>query len=125
MVIEIPIDLTTNPGSILVAAIINGTPTPLVLDTGDAVGPVFNAADAATLNLVPGDPLDVTGAGGTASGIVATTATVQLGDQEWSDEPCAIDPNLQGPSLLGLPFFLALDAMLLFDFQGSRLVVMA
>jgi len=117
----VPMQLIDN--SVWIPAQVNGQPILFILDTGDAVGPVFNADDAATLALPQGDPLQVTGAGGAASGIYATTATIVLGPFEYDNETGAVDPNLEGPSLLGLPFFTARTSFLGFDFNGSELVI--
>lgn len=109
--------------SVEIPALVNGQPITFILDTGDAIGPVFNAADADALGLPQGAPLAVSGAGGAASGITETTADIQLGPFKYPDEPGAIDPNLEGPSLLGLPFFSGRLSFLGFDFQGRELVV--
>ena len=106
-----------------IPAHVNGQPVTFILDTGDAIGPVFNAADAQRLGLVSGPPLQVSGAGGAASGITETTADIQLGPFTYPGELGAIDPNLEGPSLLGLPFFSGRLSFLGFDFQGRELIV--
>lgn len=108
--------------SIIIEALVNGHVCEFVLDTGDAVGPVFNAADAARLGLPQGAAEGVSGAGG-ASSVVATNATIQLGDAQYPDEPGAIDSSLQGPSLLGLPFFLAKGRTLVLAFGIGHLML--
>jgi predicted aspartyl protease len=108
--------------SIAFPAKVNGQPADFVLDTGDAVGPVFNSADAERLGLQAQGAEGVSGAGG-ASQIYQTTATIGLDIIAWDDEPGAIDPALQGPSLLGLPFFLKKTDQLAIDFSMSLLVL--
>jgi hypothetical protein len=108
--------------SVIIQGVENGIGTSLILDTGDAVGPVFTAADARRLGLAEGQAEGVEGAGG-ASSIYQTTATVTFGDRTYASEQCAVDPALEGQSLLGLPFFTAKCAGLLFDFSGSVLVL--
>jgi predicted aspartyl protease len=110
--------------SIMLEAAANGHPVTMILDTGDAIGPTFNAADAQRLGLVPGEPIGVSGAGG-QSQVLATTATIQLGRESFADEPCAIDAELGGPSLLGLPFFLRNALRLELDFAAGLLVLVA
>jgi Aspartyl protease len=108
--------------SIVFPAKVNGEPVDFVLDTGDAVGPVFNTADAARLGLQPQGAEGVSGAGG-ASQIYQTSATIELDIMAWDDEPSAIDPSLQGPSLLGLPWFLEKCDQLALDFSVSLLLI--
>jgi hypothetical protein len=93
-----------------------------ILDTGDAIGPVFNAADAERLGLAQGDALEVSGAGGKSS-VFATTASVQFDRKLYENETGAIDTDLEGPSLLGLPFFLRETKVLTLDFVSGKLTV--
>lgn len=106
--------------SILVEGFVNGIRILFIIDTGDAIGPVFNTQDAQTLNLPDLGPLGVSGAGGAVQ-IAATEANIILGGKSFPKEPSAIDPNLQGPSLLGLPFFLKQGGTLAFDFDNGQL----
>jgi predicted aspartyl protease len=117
------VPMTVQDGSIVVQGSAAGQPVEFILDTGDAIGPVFTAADAQRLALQPAGELGVEGAGG-ASAAYATTADVTLGKDTWQAEPSAIDPALQGRSLIGLPFFLRECSVLTFDFRGGMLVMM-
>lgn len=106
--------------SIIIAAVVNGQPVKFVLDTGDAIGPVFTSADASRLELEEGEAFGVEGAGG-ASTSYATTAQIIFDDRTYNAEPSAIDTDLTGNSLLGLPFFYAKCAELKFNFADNRL----
>jgi predicted aspartyl protease len=117
-----PIEVVSD--SIAIHATVNGQPVTFVLDTGDAIGPVFTAADAARLHLVQGAPLGVEGAGG-ASTACQATATIEFDNVTFPDEPSAIDTQLQGQSLLGLPFFLAKAAAFGFDLADGQLFLLA
>jgi predicted aspartyl protease len=108
--------------SIVIAALVNGQTVECVLDTGDAIGPVFTAADAARLKLVKGAPFGVEGAGG-ASTSYESVATVQFDSRIFKNEPVAIDESLADQSLLGLPFFLGKCQSLSFDFQTGILTM--
>ena len=57
----VPIEIVND--SVLIHAAVNGQPVSFILDTGDAIGPVFTAADAARLGLVQGAPFGVEGRG--------------------------------------------------------------
>jgi hypothetical protein len=114
----VPIEITQD--SIVIKAVVNGQPTPFVLDTGDAIGPVFTQADASRLGLQQGAPFGVEGAGG-ASTSYATTASITFDSVTYDSEPAAIDDDLTGQSLLGLPFFLARASSLSFDFTAGTL----
>jgi hypothetical protein len=116
----VPIEIQDD--SIVVHAVVNGQPWTAVLDSGDAIGPVFNQADASRLGLVQGQPFGVEGAGG-ASTSYETTASITFDDISYPDEPSAIDGDLQGQSLLGLPFFLAKATVLSFDFTARQLSI--
>lgn len=91
--------------SIVILAKVNGLPVSFVLDTGDAIGPVFSSDDANRLGLIPGAPFNVSGAGGNSTSY-QTTASIEFDDNTFEDEPSAIDTELQDQSLLGLPFFI-------------------
>jgi hypothetical protein len=117
-VTSVPIEI--QDASIYVHAVVNGQPVVFIVDSGDAVGAVFTSADAARLGLVQGQPFGVSGAGG-ASSAFETTANISFDDLTYPDEPSAIDLDLQGQSLLGLPFFLAKAAKLTFDLTAQRL----
>jgi hypothetical protein len=108
--------------SIVIKAIVNSTPIEFVLDTGDAIGPVFTAADAAKLELVQGAPFGVEGAGGDSTSY-ETTADIRFDDRDYSDEPSAIDISLEGQSLLGFPFFYAKCLELKFNFADNILTM--
>lgn len=108
--------------SIIVQAVVNGQPVSFVVDSGDAVGVVFNAADAQRLGLPQGAPLGVEGAGG-ASTVYETTADVTFDDLTYTAEPSAIDTDLQGNSLLGLPWFLAKTATTSFNWTAQQLTL--
>jgi predicted aspartyl protease len=112
--------MSVTDDSILIPATVNGENVTFVLDTGDAIGPVFTSADAQRLRLTPGAAEGVEGAGG-GSEIEATTATIEFDEETYTEEPAAIDPNLEGNSLLGLPFFLAKCSFLAFSFGDDRL----
>ena len=116
----VPIQLEGN--SILVHGSVNNQDVIFIIDTGDAVGPVFNTEDAARLQLKNEGSLDVSGAGGGVQ-IYATKANIHLGGIIFQDEPGAIDSNLQGPSLLGLPFFIKQGGIMAFDFQNNTLSI--
>lgn len=117
---QIPFEVYQN--SVLFTGKVNDQDVQFILDTGDAVGPVFNSADAQRLNLQPEGQEGVEGAGG-ASSLYTTQATVQLDVIAWDNEPCAIDPSLTGPSLLGLPFFLKKTDQLALDFTVRVLAI--
>jgi len=107
-------------GSIVVDGAVNGQPIQFIVDTGDAIGPTFNSADADSLKLPDLGPLEVSGAGGSVA-ISKTQADITLGNTTYTSESSAIDSNLQGPSLLGLPFFLRQEGTLCFDFETNQL----
>ena len=106
--------------SIVIQATVNGKPVTFVLDTGDAIGPVFTAADAQRLGLKEGQEFGVSGAGGATTSYV-TTADVTLDGSEFAGEPSAIDTNLEGYSLLGLPFFIRECRWFMFDMDARQL----
>ena len=110
--------------SVVVRGSVNGSSTLFVIDTGDAVGPVFNSADAFRLGLTDGQEEGVSGAGG-ASGVFETTASVTFDTLTFPNERCAIDPSLQGYSLLGLSWFLKKCDEADFDFKGRTLSLSA
>lgn len=107
--------------AVVVVGTVNGQGCTFVLDTGDAVGPVFSADDARRLGLQRGQPLGVSGAGGAAT-IYETTADVGLRGTVFHGEPCAIDANLAGQSLIGLPWFVAKCQWFMIDFDSGELV---
>jgi gag-polyprotein putative aspartyl protease len=117
-VTTVPIEIQDD--SVLIHATVGGQPVSFILDTGDAIGPVFTQADAARLGLVRGAPFGVEGAGGSSSAY-QTTASITFDDVTFTDEPSAIDDDLQGNSLLGLPFFLAKAGTLTFSFTARTL----
>jgi len=106
--------------SIVIDGLVNGRGISFVVDTGDAIGPTFNSADAEALKLPSLGPLDVSGAGGSVQ-IQRTEADITIGGSSYLKEPGAIDPDLQGPSLLGLPFFLRKGGVLSFNFDTGQL----
>ena len=109
-------------GSLVVSAVINSKPCDMVIDSGDAIGPTFTTADATRLGLPVGTAEGIEGAGG-ASSVYQTTASVAVGDAVFQDEPCAVDPQLQGYSLIGLPFFQAKGNGLLLDWHDRTLLL--
>jgi predicted aspartyl protease len=115
---QVPLQVYSN--SVYVQATVNGQSVLFILDTGDAIGPVFNSLDAQRLGLKQLGVIGVSGAGG-ATQNYGTQASITLGDKTYDDEPGAIDPYLQGPSLLGLPFFLKESQRLTFDFAAGTL----
>jgi len=117
-VTTVPIEIQDD--SVVIHATVNGQPWTAVLDTGDAIGPVFCQADAARLGLQQGAPLGVEGAGG-ASTAYETTASITFDDIAYENEPAAIDLALDGPSLLGLPWFLARTAEMNFNWRARTL----
>lgn len=117
---SVPFDLFQN--SVVIVGKVDGQTVDFVLDTGDAIGPVFNSADAARLGLPQQAAEQVSGAGGLSTSY-ATVANVTFDDRTWNAEPSMIDPELQGLSLLGLPFFVRKCVVLLFDFQGKQLTM--
>ena len=121
-VTTVPIEITDS--SIVIHATVNGQPVSFVVDSGDAVGVVFNQADAQRLGLPQGQPLGVEGAGG-ASSVYETAATVTFDDLTYENEPGAIDLSLEGNSLLGLPFFLAKCSAVTFSFAARQLSMTA
>jgi len=118
----VPIRLVND--SIVVRGLVDGDKTVFVLDTGDAVGPVFSKSDAFRLGLTEGAAEGVSGAGG-ASNVYQTTANITFDDMSYPDEPCAIDTSLQGQSLIGLPFFLRTCSKMEFDFVARTLSLTA
>ena len=116
----VPIEI--QDASIYVHATVNGQPIVFIVDSGDAVGAVFNQADAARLGLHQGAPVGVEGAGG-ASSVYETTADITFDDLTYNGEPGAIDLSLEGNSLLGLPFFLAKAGTLTFNFTARQLAI--
>ncbi len=116
----VPIEILED--SILIHAAVNGHSVAFILDTGDAIGPTFTAADAARLGLDAGAPFGVEGAGG-ASSAFATTASITFDDVTYADEPSAIDDDLTGRSLLGLPFFLARTEAVTFNWPARQLTL--
>lgn len=116
----VPIEVVNS--SIYVHGRVNGHPALFILDTGDAVGPVFNRIDARRFGLKQASPLQVSGAGGVSTSYV-TEATVQLGDDIYQHESGAIDFDLEGASLLGLPFFLEKCDRLEFNFKAKTLTL--
>jgi len=117
-VTTVPVEIVN--GSIVIHAAVNGQPAVFVLDTGDAIGPTFTAAEAARLGLVQGQPFGVEGAGGQSSAY-ETTASITFDGITYADEPSAIDLDLAGQSLLGLPFFLARTETLTFSWAARTL----
>lgn len=116
----VPIEILD--ASVVIHAVVNGKPAEFILDTGDAIGPTFTAADAARLGLVRGAPFGVEGAGG-ASSAYQTTASITFDDITYASEPSAIDDALEGYSLLGLPFFLARTEELVFTWPARTLTL--
>jgi predicted aspartyl protease len=108
--------------SVVVPAAVNGSPVTFVIDTGDALGPTFTAADAARLGLRQGQPVGIEGAGG-ATTVYETVATIAFDGATYASEPCFIDTALTGESLLGLPFFLKKCQFLGFAFSGDFLIM--
>jgi predicted aspartyl protease len=117
---SVPFDLYQN--SVLIHAQVNGQAAEFVLDTGDAVGPVFTQADADRLGLNATEAFQVSGAGGESTSY-ATVASITFDDRTFADEASAIDPDLQDYSLLGLPFFVRESVRLEFDFVTSTLTL--
>src|SRR5262249_49102981 len=106
--------------SILVEGKVNGKTVVFIVDTGDAIGPTFNANDAKLLGLPDLGPLEISGAGGDVQ-ISKTQADISLGESTYKAEAGAIDLNLEGPSLLGLPFFIPKKGTLQIDFDAKLL----
>ena len=117
---SVPIEILDD--SIVISATVNGKPVSFILDTGDAIGPTFTSADASRLGLVKGAPFGVEGAGG-ASSAYQTTADITFDDLTYTGEPSAIDDDLTGSSLLGLPFFLARTETLTFNWPARTLAL--
>jgi hypothetical protein len=117
---EVPFQVIDD--SIVFTVIVNGISISAVLDTGDALGPTFTATAAKLLSLPQGAAEGIEGAGG-ASNVYQTTATIQVGSITFPAEPGAIDTELQGLCLLGLPFFLAKCARFEIDITRSQLVL--
>jgi predicted aspartyl protease len=116
---HIPFHIKQN--SIVLEAEANGQPTAFILDTGDAIGPVFSAEDAERLGLSATGEIGVSGAGGAVEEY-STVATITLDGLTYTDEPSAIDVSL-GASLLGLPFFLSKASSFSFDLDAGVLTV--
>jgi hypothetical protein len=108
--------------SVVIRGLVDNEATVFVLDTGDAIGPVFNQADAFRLGLEEGTEEGVSGAGG-ASNVYQTTASITFDDMHFPFETCAIDTSLQGQSLMGLPFFLRTCSKMEFDFDARKLTL--
>jgi hypothetical protein len=117
---EVPFQLIDQ--SIVFPVTVNGQGISCVLDTGDAIGPTFTSADAMTCRLVHGPSEGIEGAGG-ASAVYETTATINVGGIVFAGEQGAIDGELEGWSLLGLPFFAAKCARFEIDITRSQLVL--
>lgn len=108
--------------SIVIAGYANRVPVEFILDTGDAIGPVLNSADAGRTGAQQGPAFGVSGAGG-ATTSYETEVDISFGGTTWHGEPGAIDTNLEGPSLLGLPFFTRNFSGFYFDINNSLLVM--
>jgi hypothetical protein len=117
---EVPFQLIDD--SIVFPVTVNGHEIACVLDTGDAIGPTFTSADAKAAGLIQGQAEGIEGAGG-ASDVYETTATIGVGSIVFPDEQGAIDSELEGWSLLGLPFFAAKCARFEIDITRSQLVL--
>ena len=117
---EVPFQLIDQ--SIVFPVTVNGHEISCVLDTGDAIGPTFTSADAKAIGLVQGAAMGIEGAGG-ASSVCETTANIQVGAIAFPGEQGAIDSELEGWSLLGLPFFAAKCARFEIDITRSQLVL--
>lgn len=120
MVLQVPFSVVSD--SVVLHAVANNRSVDFILDTGDAIGPVFNSEDAERLGLQPTGEIGVSGAGGATTNY-SCVATVKLESVQYVDEPSAIDTQLQGSSLLGLPFFLKISSQLTFDFSRNVLIV--
>jgi predicted aspartyl protease len=92
--------------SIVVPGTVNGHDVEFVIDTGDALGPTLNSADAEAAGVNATESVDIEGAGGESS-VTQGEATVEMGDSTFTNETVFVDSDLSGPSLLGLPFFLS------------------
>lgn len=108
--------------SIVISAVVDDQPVTFILDTGDAIGPVFTAQDAERLGLVAGQSFGVSGAGGESTSY-ETTSDVTFDDKTFKNEPSAIDMDLQGTSLLGLPFFYEKCLELRLNFADGKLTM--
>ena len=116
----IPVRFIQN--SIVVPVTVNGHQLEMVLDSGDAIGPTFTAADAQALGLAQGAAQGIEGAGG-SSDVYEATATIELGSLVFPNEVGAIDPDLKGYSLIGWPFFQAKCALFEVDTVNGYLVL--
>lgn len=108
--------------SIVINATVNRKPVEFILDTGDAIGPVLNSADAERVGAPQGEQFGVSGAGG-ATTSYQTVIDVTFGGITYNNEAAAIDPNLEGPSLLGLPFFVDKSRELAFNWNDGILAM--
>jgi hypothetical protein len=108
--------------SVVLPVSVNGRALEMVMDTGDAIGPTFTAADAQALGLVKGPVMGIEGAGGQSS-VCQTTATISIGSLIFVNEQGAIDDDLTGSSLIGFPFFAARCARVEIDIARSALVL--
>lgn len=118
--VTVPFEYVPGAG-VVIEAKVNGHDCPMLLDTGDALGPTFNGRDMQQFGLVSQGPIGISGAGG-PSQAYGTTATVEVGGVKFENEAGAIDLALQGISLLGLPWFKAKTEALAFDFKNNVLV---
>jgi hypothetical protein len=116
------VPVTFENSSIVLPVTVNGHVLDMVLDTGDAIGPTFTAADAASLGLAQGPAEGIEGAGG-ASSVYETAATIQLGMLVFENEVGAVDSSLQGYSLIGWPFFAARCSLFEVDTVNAYLVL--
>jgi hypothetical protein len=108
--------------SIIVEIQVNGHPIDAVLDTGCALGPCLTAADAKTCGVTPGAATGVEGAGGESS-VYEAVMTISLGGLTYPSEPGAVDNDLEGMSLIGLPFFLNKADALVLGFRTGQLML--
>jgi predicted aspartyl protease len=108
--------------SIIVEIQVNGHSIDAILDTGCALGPCLTTADARTCGVTPGAVMGVEGAGGESS-VYEAVMTITLGGDTYASEQGAIDNDLEGYSLIGLPYFIEKADTLVLGFRTGELML--
>lgn len=107
-VVIVPFRLVGN--AIVITARVNGRDAEFMLDTVPAISawPVFCGTDFQRLDLEVTTPNRV-------------SADIAFGDVTFQSEEAAVDFRIYGPSLIGLPFFMAKTKELVINFERMEL----